>query len=158
MLSDLFEENKKAPSETIVRLSKSYYYWQIVLFLFWISIAIILIFLDLKIFGFLLACLVMYNMKNIFKVFSIIKNNSIQMTLSSKGISLCDGKTLSWNSIEDDKIIVKPNYGALAISKEYLTFKINQNEKKIFINNLDITSLRLEYLLKIYRNRHLHGK
>ncbi|MBU2945437.1 hypothetical protein [Zobellia uliginosa] len=158
MLAGLFEENKKAPSQTIVRLSKSYYYWQIVLFLFWISIAIILIFLDLKIFGFLLACLVTYNMKDIFKVFSTIQNNLIQMTLSSKGISLCDGKTFSWNSIEDDKIIVKPNYAASVISKEYLTFKINHIEKEIFINNLDINSLRLKYLLKTYRNRHLNGK
>ncbi|SOS56039.1 hypothetical protein [Tenacibaculum finnmarkense] len=158
MISELFEENKKAPSETIVRLSKSYYFWQIVLFLFWISIAIWIIFLGSKIFGILLVCLAMYNIKDIFKVFSIIKNNSIQMTLSSKGISLYDGKTLSWNSIKDDKIIVEPDYITSAISEEYLTFKINHNEKKIFINNLDINSLRLEYLLKIYRNRHLNGK
>ncbi len=41
---------------------------------------------------------------------------------------------------------------------EYLTFKARSREFKIFINNLDTNSSRLEYLLKIYRKRNEEEK
>ncbi len=38
MISELFVENKKAPQQTKIYLSKNYYYWQILIAIFWISI------------------------------------------------------------------------------------------------------------------------
>jgi len=153
MTSKLFEANKKAPRETIIHLSKTYYIWKAFVNLIWVCLGILMLLTTYKIFGIALIIYILYQSIKLVKTFKILNKGRVQIRLSSEGISLQGGKLFAWSSINNENIIVEPNYTASAISKEYFSFDVNGSNKKIFLNNLDISSLRLEYLLEIYRKR-----
>ncbi len=93
----------------------------------------------------------------IYGIYSNIKKTNkspkILLKLSEKGITPQNSRLIKWSNIEKAEIIVKPNYSNSVIQKEYLIISSKQGKREVFINDLDITALRLEYLIKIYRNR-----
>lgn len=158
MISELFVENKKAPQRVKIYLSKSYFYKQIISVIIWVSIGVYAFLMLNKILGVLLILYIFFSIKEIVKNFNLIKKNKVQLELSEKGISLEGQKIINWNSILEEKVIVKPNYGNPWNSYEYLTFKAKSKKYKILINHLDISILNLEYFLKIYRKRSANEK
>jgi len=153
MISELFVENKKAPPQTKIFLSQSYYNWQILIAIFWISIGVYFLFTKYWIFGIVFILYILFRMKDIPKFLKLVKRDRIQIELSVKGISLKGGRSISWSSISEDKVILESNHSAPWNAYEYLTFTAKSRKFKIFVNHLDTSSSRLEYLLKIYRKR-----
>ncbi len=101
---------------------------------------------------------ILFTFRDIPKFLKLVKSNRIQIELSNKGISIEGRRPISWNSISEEKVIIEPYMASPWNAPEYLTFKARSREFKIFINNLDTNSSRLEYLLKIYRKRNEEEK
>jgi len=153
MISELFVENKKAPLQTKIYISKSYYYWQIALAIFWIAVGVYFLFAVHWIIGVVVILYMLLTMRGIPGYLKLVKENSIQIELSDKGIALEGRKAISWGAISKDQIINEANHASPWNPNEYLTFTARSKEFKIFLNHLDTNSSRLEYLLKIYRKR-----
>ena len=153
MTSEIFVENKRAPQQTKIYLSRLYYYWKILTAIFWIAIGSYFLFTRYWIFGILFVLYILFAYRRIPKHLKLLKDNNIQIELSNKGISLYGGKTISWNSISQERIMIEPQYTSQWNPPEYLTFKAKSQDFKILVNPLDTSSTRLEYLLKIYRKR-----
>ncbi len=153
MISELFVENKKAPQQTKIYISESYYYRQIALAIFWIAVGVYFLFAVHWIIGVVVILYMLLAMRGIPRYLKLAKENSIQIELSDKGIALEGRKAISWEAISNDQIINEANHTSPWNPDEYLTFTAGSEEFKVFLNHLDTNSSRIEYLLKIYRKR-----
>ncbi|MFD2561431.1 hypothetical protein [Aquimarina rubra] len=90
-----------------------------------------------------------YGIKSKYK---LVKDRSIQLILSDAGISYKGTRIKKWSEIKNEDIVTEPNYSGGQL-EYYLKYDHRNGNEKILINVLDISTQRLEYLLKIYRKR-----
>ncbi|MFD2561436.1 hypothetical protein [Aquimarina rubra] len=74
------------------------------------------------------------------------------MILSEEGISYKGARIKKWSEIKNEDIIFEPSSTGRK-SYYYLSYDHRNRNEEILINELDISTQRLEYLLKIYRKR-----
>ncbi|WP_101446094.1 hypothetical protein [Aquimarina sp. MAR_2010_214] len=80
------------------------------------------------------------------------KNENPRLILSDDGIVSNGSQVRKWSEIKNEDIIVKPSYSG-RFGDYYLSYDHKNGSEKIFINELDISTQKLNYLLKIYRKR-----
>ena len=157
MLKKLFEENSKAPKETIITGTKTYNYSQlfgsciyliISTYLFFQSTAIVYKIILILICGYLVYV-------NCLNLKAESKKTKIRLKIDANGIYITSGKIINWSEIEKFEIISKPNYSSSS-SEDYLILFMKNYKEEIFLNELNISNQKLNYLLKIYKNRNLN--
>ncbi|GAA4277990.1 hypothetical protein [Aquimarina mytili] len=145
--------NSYAPDETIIKLSRTKLLTENIL---WSTLMILCLYsvyfnlYGLRYLALLLFFLFLYGVyRNVKKA---KKEPKIQLRLSNKGLTLKNGSFINWSEIKKMEVIVKPNYSS-SIQQEYLVVSTNKGKMELYVNELNINSLRLEYLIKIYRKR-----
>ncbi|AXT59213.1 hypothetical protein D1816_02235 [Aquimarina sp. AD10] len=145
--------NSYAPDETIIKLSRTKLLTENIL---WSTLMIVCLYsayfnlYGLRYLALLLFFLFLYGVyQNVKKA---KKEPKIQLRLSNKGLTLKNESFINWSEIKKMEVIVKPNYSS-SIQQEYLVVNTNKDKTEFYINELNISSLRLEYLIKIYRKR-----
>ncbi|GGA85291.1 hypothetical protein GCM10008015_27560 [Flavobacterium palustre] len=157
MLKSLFEENTKAPEETIISLSKSYSYFQIFGGIVYIVLCLVAIFSNFSVSYKILCFLILIYLT--YALYSNVKESKTEskvcLKLNDKGIQIKSNKFITWSKIETFEFISRPNYSSSSQSKDYLVLNTSNGKEEIFLNELNISSQKLNYLLKIYKNRSL---
>ncbi|WP_298546360.1 hypothetical protein [uncultured Aquimarina sp.] len=149
MLESLFTENKKAPKETTIYYSKSNSRFYMLFSILFLGFGIYAFFSLSYLIGIGFITLSVYGIRNNRK---LIKDKSVQLTLSEEGISYKGARTKKWSEIINENIIFEPSSTGVK-SQYYLSYDHRNRNEKILINELDISTQRLNYLLKIYRKR-----
>ncbi len=145
--------NSYAPDETIIKLSRTKLVTKNIL---WITLMIVCVYsvyfnlYGLRYLALLLFFLFVYGVYQ--NVKKIKKEPKIQLRLSNKGLTLKNRSFINWSEIKKMEVIVKPNYSS-SIQQEYLVVSTKKGKMEFYVNELNISSLRLEYLIKIYRKR-----
>ena len=157
MLKSLFEEITKAPEETIISLSKGYNYFQIFGGIIYIILCLIAIFSSFPRYYKILCFLILIYLS--YALYSNIKNTKTEpkicLKLNDKGIQIRNNRFIKWSKIETFEFVSRPNYSSSSISKDYLVINTSNGKVEIFLNELNISSQKLNYLLGIYKNRSL---
>ena len=149
MFESLFAENKKAPKETIVYYSKANRLLHQIFSILLIGFGIYVFFYHNYYIGIGIIVLNIYGNSNYHKS---PKNRTPQLIISDDGIASKGNLIRKWSEIKNEDIIVKPSYSG-GFSEYYLSYDHKNGNEKIFINELDISTQKLNYLIKIYRNR-----
>ncbi|MDY8137271.1 hypothetical protein [Aquimarina sp. 2201CG5-10] len=149
MLESLFVENKKAPKETIIYYSKRYKVFNLIVSILLLGFGIYVFFYHNYYLGTGIVILSIYGIRNYHKS---PKNDVPQLILSEEGIIFNGKRIRKWSEIKNEDIIVKPSYSG-GQGEYYLSYDHKNGNEEIFINELNISTQKLNYLLKIYRNR-----
>ena len=110
---------------------------------------------EVEIFGTVLILFIIYRNRKIYQEYKKLDDQSFLFNISKKGLCFQNNEQINWTDIIEHKIITKPNYATPAISKDYLIIKTKSRQKEILLNKLNISTIRLEYLLDIYKKRSL---
>lgn len=155
MLKNLYEKRNEIAKDTIIYYSKSYNYFQIFGGLFWIGAGLFVLLLDVTKFYKVVIILILLYIS--YALYTNIKSyqtkSKIKLIINDKGIMI-EKRFLSWSKIQSFEFISKPDYST-TIPKVYLLIHTTYGEEEIFINELDITSEKLNFLMGIYQNRSL---
>lgn len=81
------------------------------------------------------------------------ESNKIYLKLSNKGITLKDKTFVSWSQIQKTEFQNKNIHASSIINDEYLIINTSSRKIEVYINELNIGTQELNYLLKIYRKR-----
>lgn len=155
MIKSLFEKNAKAPEETIIGLSKGYGYFQIFGGICYLIICLFLLFYsESKVYKSIFFFILLYFC---FAFYSMMKNSKIdskiKLKINNKGIQI-EKRFISWSKIENFDFISRPNYSSVSSSDYLVIYTINGKEE-VFLNELNISAQKLNYLLKMYQRRSL---
>ncbi|WP_299313574.1 hypothetical protein [uncultured Aquimarina sp.] len=149
MLESLFVENKKAPIKTVIYYSKSSSLFNVIFSILFLIFGIYVFFYLNYLIGIGFIAISVYGIRNNYK---LTKDNSVQLILSKEGIGYKGARIKKWSEIKNENIIFEPSSTGRK-SQYYLSYDHRNRNEKILINELDISTQRLSYLLKIYRKR-----
>ncbi|WP_299211591.1 hypothetical protein [uncultured Aquimarina sp.] len=149
MLESLFVENKKAPKETKIYYSKPTSLFHMEFSILFLGFGIYSFFSLSYFIGIGFIAISVYGIRNNHK---LIKDRSVQLILSEEGIAYKGTRIKRWSEIKNEDIIFEPSSSG-GRSEYYLSYDYRNRNEKILINELDISTQRINYLLKIYRNR-----
>ncbi|RZS93132.1 hypothetical protein [Aquimarina brevivitae] len=145
--------NRYAPNETVIKISKVKLLTESGLNVFLSFLCLYFAFSNLFGLRYLsLLLLFLFSYTSYHNIKKYKQEPKVQLRLSNKGLIPKNEFLITWSEILNIKVTVKPNYTSW-VQKEYLVVNTNNSKMEFFINDLDITALRLEYLIKIYRNR-----
>ncbi|WP_445720467.1 hypothetical protein [Flavobacterium sp.] len=149
-ITDIFEDDQNIPSEIKIYYSKTKNLRFIVIMCALISLGLLSILSSKEyLFGAAFLVVGLYFGYNYFK-FAL--NTKPQIILNKFGIETVSAKLIGWNEIWDEKVICE---GSGKHSKYYLTYKYENGEEKLIIDNFATNQIKLEKLMQIYRGRNI---
>ncbi len=149
MLESLFVENKKAPEETIIYYSKTHKAFNLIVSILLLGFGIYAFFYHNYYLGIGIIVLSIYLISNYNKS---PENDTPQLILSKQGIISNGNRIRKWSEIKNEDIIVKHSYSG-GRGEYYLSYDHKNGNEEILIDELNISTQKLSYLLKIYRKR-----
>jgi hypothetical protein len=152
---DVFIEDKSVPAETVIRYSLlKYTIWAIV-FLSMAILGIYLCTLDRVISYIIGILLIVIGLVNTYIKIKNMFNREPQIIINNEGLNTVRTPTYKWNDIVNEKTVGE---GTGKYAMYYLCYDHPKGSTKFHLNDLEVSFMRLQKLLRVYRGRNDQAK
>ena len=158
MFESMFEENKKAPEETIIMSSRVPAYKTI---LSYCVIAGFLVWWAFKVPTFtttLVLCAIglLFIVLTGHEIRGAMKKQTISLRLDNKGLYQANGDCIPWEQVDRFEFVEK-NFYDNSMACNLILYNKHGMTTTIDFEDLDISSQKLNYLMKIYKDRSIRA-